>query len=499
MESEIELKLLVPDGIDENRLMPILEGLASKVETEEFSLFNQYFDTPEWTLSRHGVGLRVRSSEKGIEQTVKTAGSSVGGLHQRPEYNVNINKLEPDLELFDDNIWPQGIDVANIQSRISQIFNTDFVRKVFHLHLASGSVIEMVYDLGTISTEENSMPISEIELELKKGSTYELFDIARELTELGPTQVGSLSKAARGFLLAKNASGPARPALVFVNTEEQDSLENTFIKTLELTLGYWQRAECLYMQSQKIADLMEVYTGIRVTEQCLRLFKEVLESKALAKMHGALTVKLRKWAWIEQVRSFKKLKSKRGMYSKKLLQHDALISYLRGLQDGTLNLSKPKWLITHKDNTNLQLRLARLLLEKPWRQESGVFADAIHDSSNKILNDIWSDVIPLFEAQPQTSSEYCDAEKKLRAVLYTDLFFGNLYPGAKREPFRAPWLDILDGIVELQTLDTFRAKLLDSDVDDKSELLKWGETKKASMLAAMEKSKGVALEMETYW
>lgn len=499
MESEIELKLLVPDGISENLLMPILKRLASNIETEEFSLFNQYFDTPEWELSRHGIGLRVRSSEKGTEQTIKTSGTSVGGLHQRPEYNVDIDSLEPELDLFDSIIWPDGLDIPNIQSRLTQIFNTDFVRKVFLLQLPSGSLVEMVFDSGAISTAENSTPISEIELELKKGSAIELFDLAKELTELGPTQLGNLSKAARGFQLAKSASVPAKSALVFVGVEDQDDGETAFCKTLEYTLNYWQRSENLYMQSHKIADLMQVYTGIRITEQCLRLFKEILNSKTLAKMHGALTVKLRKWSWVEQIKSFKALRSKRGMYSKKLTQHDALLSYLRGLQDGTLNLSKPQLLITHKDNTKLQLKLARLLLEKPWRQESSNYADAIHITSNRILADTWSVVFPLISKTTQSSNEYCLAEKKLRSALHTDLYFGNLYSSIKREPFRAPWLDILDGIVELQTIDTLRSKLRDSDVDDKSDLLSWSEIKRTSLLVAMEKSKAVALEMEIYW
>lgn len=499
MESEIELKLLVAEGINQDLLMPILERLANKVETEEFSLFNQYFDTPEWELSRHGIGLRVRSSEKGIEQTIKTAGTSVGGLHRRPEYNVDIKSLEPDLDLFDSGIWPDGLNVADIQSRLTQIFNTDFVRKVFLLHLPNGSLVEMVYDSGAISTKENSTPISEIELELKKGSALELFDLAKELAELGSTQLGNQSKAARGFELAKNISGSAKPALVFVAVEDQDDRETAFCKVLEYTLNYWQRAECRYMQTLKISDLMEVYTGIRVTEQCLRLFKEILNCKELARMHGALTVKLRKWSWVEQVKSFKALRSKRGMYSKKLPQHDALLSYLRGLQDGTLNLSKPQLLITHKDNTRLQLKLAKLLFDKPWRQESPNYADAIHITSNKILIETWANVFPMFGSEAQTSSEFCMAEKKLRSALHTDLFFGNLYSSLRREPFRAPWLDILDGIVELQTLDTLCSKLRDSDVDDKSDLLSWSEIKRASLLESMEKSKAVALEMEIYW
>ncbi len=88
MEKEIELKLLLPDGINESDLLASLTRFSANIETAEYTLFNQYFDTPESLLSSYGIGLRIRSSERGIEQTVKTAGTSIGGLHQRPEYNV---------------------------------------------------------------------------------------------------------------------------------------------------------------------------------------------------------------------------------------------------------------------------------------------------------------------------------------------------------------------------------------------------------------------------
>ena len=59
----------------------------------------------------------------------------------------------------------------------------------------------MVWDLGEVSSGEKSVPICEIELELKNGSTKALFNIAKCIVSLLPTAIGMDSKAARGYKL----------------------------------------------------------------------------------------------------------------------------------------------------------------------------------------------------------------------------------------------------------------------------------------------------------
>lgn len=497
MSDEIELKLLLPQGIDYSAIDTLIHRLAAQVSASEFTLFNQYFDTPDWQLSHYGIGLRVRSSENGIEQTIKTAGKSIGGLHQRPEYNVPIDQLEPNLDLFDSNIWPDTLSISDVQTNLSQIFNTDFKRHAYVLEFSdeAATKIEVACDSGTISTHDNSTDISEIELEFKQGDTLKLFELAQQLTSIGPTQLCNLSKAARGFLLAKNALAPPRQALVFVAVDNQDTLGDAFCKALGHVLNYWQRAEYLFMQSQKIADLYDVFTGIRLTAQCINLYCDLLQSEELLELDRLLKIKLRKWAWIDQLHSLKILRSKRGAYSKKLNQHDALMSYLRGLQDGTLNLSKPQMLITQSDNTNLQLKLAKLLLSKPWQETS----QELRDTAKICLQRAWDEVRQTITSSVMSAEDYLAQDAALRKALYYDLFLGNLFQSQKRDPYRAPWLDILDGITELHTIKVLQTKLHDSDVEDKSDLLAWSETKKNNLLAVIEQSKAVALELEPYW
>ena len=57
-------------------------------------LTNCYFDTPDLTLRQHRIALRSRGTKLNnvecFEQTIKTSGRVIAGLHQRPEYNIDI-------------------------------------------------------------------------------------------------------------------------------------------------------------------------------------------------------------------------------------------------------------------------------------------------------------------------------------------------------------------------------------------------------------------------
>ena len=111
MEYEIELKLLTNENAGEIIETKLLPQLNANVTQETQILTNHYFDTPDRTLRQHNIGLRIRGSNLKFEQTLKTAGKSVGGLHQRPEYNVQLDESKkqsikmPELKSFTRSVW----------------------------------------------------------------------------------------------------------------------------------------------------------------------------------------------------------------------------------------------------------------------------------------------------------------------------------------------------------------------------------------------------------
>lgn len=70
--------------------------------------------------------------------------STVGGLHQRPEYNLPLEGEWPQLAAFPAEIWPQGSDLGALQNGLRPQFRTDFRRQAWRLRLAvDGSEVEL--------------------------------------------------------------------------------------------------------------------------------------------------------------------------------------------------------------------------------------------------------------------------------------------------------------------------------------------------------------------
>ena len=78
------------------------------------------------------------------------------------------------------------------------MFETRVRRTVYPL-VDNGRAIALTVDQGTIETGKRSLPLCEIELELKRGNAADLFDLARKLTQVLPARLAVKSKSERGY------------------------------------------------------------------------------------------------------------------------------------------------------------------------------------------------------------------------------------------------------------------------------------------------------------
>ena len=210
MQTEIELKYLLQplqkgnsDLSDLNvvdKITDILTQQGISFDVERKKLVNYYLDTPDLTLRQLDMGLRVRGSQLlgntlVYEQTIKTAGKVIGGLHKRPEYNVNILNDEVDLSLFPSEIWPESsVIVEHLQKKLVRLFNTNFDRVTWTATLGN-NVVELAFDHGTISCDDfdKTDVIYELELELVSGDQQALLMLAKVLFEHFAMRPGHLS------------------------------------------------------------------------------------------------------------------------------------------------------------------------------------------------------------------------------------------------------------------------------------------------------------------
>ncbi|NRA85291.1 MAG: CYTH domain-containing protein, partial [Gammaproteobacteria bacterium] len=256
MENEIEIKLVVSKNIEES-LANLVNNQSVNVVSQHHELANIYFDTKNKLLRQWDMGLRVRVNGSHIEQTIKTAGQVIGGLHQRPEYNIDISNKSPNLSLFPNKIWPDDCDLKQLQLDIKPLFSTDFSRKSMMMIYQDGSVVDLVYDSGFISNGSNNVEICEVELELVKGKPQLLFSLAEQLAQLSPVRFGTVSKAARGYQL-ENGTQPALKALTPIAVVANESLETAYIKAVSHGLGHWQYHVELFINTGDYLALKEV-------------------------------------------------------------------------------------------------------------------------------------------------------------------------------------------------------------------------------------------------
>lgn len=274
MDQEIELKFIV-----ESQGIETLRQQLNTLSAEHHSavqLLNIYYETADNWLRRHDMGLRIRGEQGRYEMTMKVAGRVVGGLHQRPEYNIDIDKPELALEKLPAEVWPEGKLPATLASQVQPLFSTDFWREKWLVDL-NDSRIELALDRGDVKAGAHQEAICELELELLHGKVEDILELAGQLLSSGVLRQGSFSKAARGYHLAQ---GNAPRALKPVTLRGDENA------ALEAALAHWQYHEELWLRGNVDAK-NEVLNAVAFIRQWLAREHE-MASEQMDQIAGAI-------------------------------------------------------------------------------------------------------------------------------------------------------------------------------------------------------------------
>ena len=104
-----------------------------------------------------------------------------------------------------------AILVNEADKALQPVFETRIKRTAYHLN-GNGADVVMAIDQGKIVATGSSLPVSEIELELKRGSPADLFKIARDILDIVPGHLDFKSKSERGYDLIENTTITAETA-----------------------------------------------------------------------------------------------------------------------------------------------------------------------------------------------------------------------------------------------------------------------------------------------
>ena len=279
---EIELKLLVKaHGAEKLRRHPLLKKYAS-AKPQDLKMSDVYFDTPDKPIRRGDAGLRVRRVNGGWVQTLKAGGSVNGGLHSRHEWETQVAGPAPDLAGLRDMVghksaWASLLYRVEVENQLLPIFTTDVKRRVWELRLPHGDQVQCVLDLGNIECNHQQAPISEIELELKSGDPIHLFDFALTLLQDIPMQIGSLSKADRGYALYTQVPSGSVKA-VPLKLAKHTTIERAFQAIVGNCMMQIQANASSVAQGYDAETLHQMRVGLRRLRSALRLFNDLLQA-----------------------------------------------------------------------------------------------------------------------------------------------------------------------------------------------------------------------------
>ena len=282
MAVETELKLRIDPGQLARPKRQALLKLYSVSRPVTRRLQNIYYDTPKLDLHKSGMALRLRHAGGQWLQTLKGGGSVQAGLHQRNEWEVPVKRAALDFSPTQAVEWDELLR-PSLRKKLEPVFITDFSRSSRMLDF-QGALIELCIDRGEVRTEQHSMPICELELEMKSGKPQQLFELALAILEIVPFELESVSKAEQGYrLLTGYTEQPVKGvAPVLART---DTLADVLKKLAWSCLQHFQDNLHGAMASDDDEYLHQMRVALRRLRVVLRMAEKVRADQCLAGLY----------------------------------------------------------------------------------------------------------------------------------------------------------------------------------------------------------------------
>nr|VFJ63208.1 MAG: Inorganic triphosphatase YgiF, contains CYTH and CHAD domains [Candidatus Kentron sp. FM]VFJ65189.1 MAG: Inorganic triphosphatase YgiF, contains CYTH and CHAD domains [Candidatus Kentron sp. FM]VFK15650.1 MAG: Inorganic triphosphatase YgiF, contains CYTH and CHAD domains [Candidatus Kentron sp. FM] len=338
IETELKLRFLIPEDTAKLPAHPLLANAGPGTREQ---LTATYYDTPARELLRSGIALRVRRENGRLLQTVKTANTSLGGLHQRQEWEQEVQEEDvlkngPVLDRLPKVLRKTlGKEKSNkrLSKHIAPCFTTDFKRTQWILPLgilplgsrttdtppgtrqrsadssqddhgpnvrravpahekhadaghAGEGYVEVCLDEGEIRNGKRTVALHEVELELKGGDNpAPLYEMALQLQQTLPLVVENASKAQRGYELddepgrhGSNAFPAPKPQKArAITLDPKMSAEMAFVHIMNNCYAGIQANEAAVLLGADPEGVHRMRVGLRRMRACLALFKPLIQ------------------------------------------------------------------------------------------------------------------------------------------------------------------------------------------------------------------------------
>jgi triphosphatase len=272
MGEEVELKLNASArALREMQALPWIRKLADRSARRQ-TLVSVYFDTANARLREHGVTLRIRRDGAKRIQTIKAIPARMATPFARSEWEAEIQSDRPVLALAKDTALEPLIG-RKFAGKLKPLFETRIHRTTIPVRLRDCE-IELAIDRGTIRSGGKSVPVSEIELELKRGDVHGIVTLAERLSKDLAMSYGPRTKAERGYALAtreRPAAAGADKLLLSKHASAAEALQTVGFSCLrQLALN-----EALVRRGDAEA-IHQMRVGLRRLQAAISCFKDLL-------------------------------------------------------------------------------------------------------------------------------------------------------------------------------------------------------------------------------
>lgn len=498
MGRELELKLATdPDTLAALAATRLPSGWHAG-PWQSHRLSNRYFDTDDHELLDRGLALRLRQDDQQFTQTIKTAGTSFGGLHRRGEWNVSVTGPELDPVRLPETEWTPWLTSLWRQQKLLPVFSTDFERRARELRHDSGTVVELALDHGAVHGDEEHDPISEIELELLSGDAGPLFELARQLVSHHPLHPDNRSKAERGYrLLGWNdlPSTRLQPLLI----KEGATLWQLLFDTVHSAWSHWQLYEKEFVSKPSVAAAEQMRRALGLFRHALVCYSGLPLPGELQPWRRQLTRMLKAFRWVGLARAQQAADdivwSTHG--EDYLPHHDDLVELLPDERDFASGIIAVEHLLDSRAYALFALDIGQFLLQPPTEIASALQQPASERATELVIRQ-WEALQNIWDRAPssQDFGFYERQKRLLRRALWSCLIFGELFDERQRALFINPCRDLLAGIQDNQTLASLDQLGRQLSEDQYRDFTGWLFAQRETLWTAVQMTREFALRAE---
>lgn len=500
---EIEIKFEIPAEL----IAPFKEWVSALAENQpvHVHLENRYFDTQHHDFKEMGVGLRTRT--RNGEQCVQTlkwrTNAELGTLNQFHELTETLDAPIPNLSAFPEQDLPQAITKNQDHFVLTEQFCTDFDRRYWQVTY-NNTQIKVTLDQGQVTcTKAEHAPhiLREVEFELQNGSIDDLIACARQFIRIGPMHLSYHTKAAWGDRVYHNYPKPNIHRLPWIKLDEQQPLGEAITCIFSSALKHSQYHTQCFFDAPSLSTLMQVRNGFAMIHQALLLFSpKPLESHSPTWVDSLVHTE-QHLSWLSLANAQKRWCRADGYKQQRWPHTDVLTKFMEHMQaQWPDTVATQAWMQT-SDYLDLQLSITQWVasLNTHLHEETHVSLIAY---AQKKLENYWINFNATSWQESQHQPGLLKMAGPLRRALIISLCLGGAFTNiTARDTFQQAWLDVLQGLEDLQWLDTLETSLytMTPEAKTQQELQQWLQVRKSTLIQILESSYQNACEQAWYW